>query len=141
MCYDLCDLIHTEGAEVIAQYKNDFYKGRPALTVNSFGKGKAYYIASRNSDIFDETFYDALINKIGIKKNIEAKLPKGVTAQLRTDGENEYIFLMNFSETEQIIHLDNQEYIDMLTKEVIKEPIKLSIYGMRILLKKSNSIV
>jgi beta-galactosidase len=141
MCYDLCDLIHTEGAEVIAQYKDDFYKGRPALTVNSFGKGKAYYIASRNSDIFDETFYDALVNKIGIKKNIEAKLPKGVTAQLRTDGESEYIFLMNFSEAEQIIYLDNQEYIDMLTKEVIKEPIKLSIYGMRILQKKANSIV
>ena len=49
---ELCDLIHAETAEVLAVYKDDFYAGRPALTVNSYGKGKAYYIAFRNNDDF-----------------------------------------------------------------------------------------
>lgn len=31
---DLCELIHIEGAETLAFYGDDFYAGRPALTVN-----------------------------------------------------------------------------------------------------------
>ena len=42
---ELCDLIHCETAESLGEYRDDFYAGRPALTVNSYGKGKAYYIA------------------------------------------------------------------------------------------------
>ncbi len=37
---DYCDLIHTEGAEVLATYGRDFYAGRPALTVNGYGDGQ-----------------------------------------------------------------------------------------------------
>lgn len=46
---ELCDLIHLEGAEALAYYGKDFYQGRPALTVNQFGKGQAYYMAARQS--------------------------------------------------------------------------------------------
>lgn len=53
----LCDLIHTTSADVLASYGQDFYAGRPALTVNQFGEGKAYYIASRNEDDFLTDFY------------------------------------------------------------------------------------
>ena len=51
---ELCDLIHLEGAETLGVYKEDFYAGRPAVTVNRFGKGEAYYLASRNEDQFLE---------------------------------------------------------------------------------------
>lgn len=37
----LCDLFHAEGAEIIAEYGSDFYKGMPAVTVNKFGNGQA----------------------------------------------------------------------------------------------------
>lgn len=53
---ELCDLIHLEGAEALAQYGSDFYAGRPALTVNQLGDGKAYYIASRNDQAFHRAF-------------------------------------------------------------------------------------
>src|ERR1035438_5024065 len=39
---------HAESATVLATYGRDFYAGRPALTVNACGAGKAYYVASRN---------------------------------------------------------------------------------------------
>lgn len=39
-CGMLCDLVHSEGAAVVAEYGEDFYKGMPALTVNKFGAGK-----------------------------------------------------------------------------------------------------
>lgn len=37
----LCELIHIESARALATYRDDFYAGRPAVTVNAFGKGKA----------------------------------------------------------------------------------------------------
>ncbi len=38
----LCELIHIESAQALATYRDDFYAGRPAVTVNAFGKGKAW---------------------------------------------------------------------------------------------------
>jgi beta-galactosidase GanA len=34
----LCELIHAESAQPLATYRDDFYAGRPAVTVNHFGK-------------------------------------------------------------------------------------------------------
>ncbi len=56
----LCDLLHPEGAEVLATYDNQFYQGMPAVTRNTFGKGSAYYIATHSN----EAFYDKLLDQI-----------------------------------------------------------------------------
>lgn len=45
-CGMLCDLLHSEGADIIARYGDDFYAGMPAVTRNTFGKGKAWYVAT-----------------------------------------------------------------------------------------------
>ena len=92
-----CDLIHAEKADVLATYTSDFYAGRPALTVNGFGKGQAYYMAARHDESFLTDFYDALIGKLHLRRVIESRLPKGVTAQCRKDGKREFVFLINFS--------------------------------------------
>jgi beta-galactosidase len=130
---ELCDLIHTEGAEVIASYKEDFYAGRPALTVNSFGAGKAYYITSRNSEAFNTVFYNKLIQKLKLKRAINTVLPKGVTAQIRTDGENDFIFIMNFNNSESRINLGTSRYEDLITKEKLDGEISLEGFGIKIL--------
>ena len=67
-------------AEALAAYEDDFYAGRPALTVNLFGDGKAYDIASRNEAAFQEAFISRLIEECGIAKVLDTELPKGVTA-------------------------------------------------------------
>ena len=46
-CNLLCDLIHAEGAEVLAGYQDDFYAGMPAVTRNAYGKGTVYYVGSQ----------------------------------------------------------------------------------------------
>ena len=47
-------------------------------------------------------FYGKLIKKLGLKKVINTQLPHGVTAQMRTDGENDYVFIMNFTQEEKV---------------------------------------
>jgi beta-galactosidase len=95
--FDLCELIHAESAEVLGSYGSDFYAGRPALTVNKYGSGKAYYIAARTGEDFLGDFYGKLTKERGVKPVLDKPLPHGVTAQVRGNGEIEYVFVMNFT--------------------------------------------
>ncbi|MFK7691863.1 beta-galactosidase [Paenibacillus sp. HJGM_3] len=97
----MCDLIHAETAEVIAEYKEDFYQGYPALTVNRIGEGEVYYIAARAEPAFQDDFYGKLAARCGIKRSVRAEWAEGVNAHVRTDGVRDYIFLHNFTDQEQ----------------------------------------
>ena len=116
--------------------QDDFYAGRPALTVNNFGRGKSYYIASRNEERFNDMFYGKLIKELGLKKVINTQLPHGVTAQMRTDGANDYVFIMNFTQEEKVIGLDDRDYFDLVADKIIEGEIKLPGYGVKILKRK-----
>ncbi|WP_136604201.1 beta-galactosidase [Paenibacillus dokdonensis] len=131
--YDLCELIHTEGAEILAEYRDDFYAGRPALTVHSFGEGKAYYLATRAQEPFYEDFYGRVIEQAGIDRVLETDLPRGVTAQLRADEENEYVFLLNFSEEEQEIQLTDTRLMNMSNKKTESGSVILPVHGVKVL--------
>lgn len=130
---ELCDLIHAETAKVLATYKEDFYAGRPALTVNEFGKGKCYYIAFRSGDDFLWDFYGRLIEDLDIQKVLDTELPEGVTAQKRSDGENDYVFVMNFADDEKTVDLGDEELEDMINGGQVKGEVTLPGYGLRIL--------
>lgn len=130
---ELCELIHAETAEVLGSYEKDFYSGTPALTVNSFGAGKAYYIATRVKDDFNDAFYGSLIDNLKVQKVIDTELPQGVTAQQRTDGKNMFTFVMNFNDTEQSVSLGNGKYTDIVTDDDVQGTIKLKPFGVAVL--------
>ena len=132
---DYCDLIHPETAQVLATYKSDFYAGRAALTVNTYGEGKAYTIASNNDDRFLGNFYGTLADELGLLRSLDAHLPHGVSAQLRTDGERPFIFLMNYNDAVRGIDLGNTVYTDLLTGETNTGVVKLGIYDVKVLTK------
>lgn len=92
-CGMLCDLLHTEGAEVIAEYGEDFYKGMPAVTRHTFGKGEAYYVATDP----EQCFLDELIEKITTDKGIQPNLsaPSGVEVSRRVKDGISYLFVLN----------------------------------------------
>ncbi|GHU58214.1 beta-galactosidase [Spirochaetia bacterium] len=96
--FDLCELIHAEGAEALAAYGDDFYAGQPALTVNKQGKGKAYFIAARTGADFLDAFYGQIVKENHIKPALDAPLPEGVSAQVRSNGKREFVFIMNFTD-------------------------------------------
>ncbi|MCE5328031.1 MAG: beta-galactosidase [Planctomycetaceae bacterium] len=128
-----CDLIHAEGAKVLATYGREFYKGSPAVTVNSVGKGKAYYVASRNDERFHDDLIGGLIKTLKLPRAIKGKLPEGVTAQVRTDGEKEYLFLLNFKRTAQRVNLGPAKHTDVLTGKKAQGMLTLKGYGTAVL--------
>lgn len=136
---DLCDLIHLEGAEALGYYQSDFYQGRPALTVNQFGKGKAYYMAARQKLDFNRDFYRALATDIGLTRVIDQDLPKGVTVQLRSNETTDFVFVMNFSNEEREVSLDQADYQDALAEQKLSDRLLLKPYGIKVLRRQRSS--
>jgi beta-galactosidase len=133
---DLCDLVHLEGAEALAAYESDFYAGRPALTVNRFGKGSAYYMASRNDDRFLMDFYSSLCRLLGLSTALPAPAPEGVSARIRRDRKNVFLFLINFKNEEQRVDIGGEEWIDAVTGGRARRAVTLAPYGTAILRRK-----
>jgi len=133
---DLCGLIHAETAGVLATYGQDFYASRPAVTVNSFGQGKAYYIAARADEAFLDDFYAMVTGSIGIEPVIAADLSEGLTATVRTDGTSKFFFLMNFTPCERTADLGKARYVDLLGDQDVTGAITLAPYGVKILRQK-----
>ena len=95
-CSQLCDLIIPSTAQTLMTYNEDFYQNKPALTVNSFKEGHAYYIATRFEDDFYDEFYTQLLKETKIYRPLDIPLPEGVIVTDR-DG---YLFLQNFNHHE-----------------------------------------
>jgi beta-galactosidase len=106
--FELCELIHAEGAEVLGAYGADFYAGRPALTVNRRGEGQAYFIAARTGADFLTDFYRKVVEESGVERALDAELPAGVTAQVRSDGERDHVFVLNCNPTGAAVGIDGQ---------------------------------
>ena len=132
---DYCELIHACGAEVLATYGEDFYRGMPALTVNRYGKGKAYYMAFRPEKDFTDKITEFLLDECGIVSDFDGDLPYGMTAHSRTDGENVYVFLQNYS-AKPLATSTKYNWISADDKKKISGDIELAPYETLILSRK-----
>ena len=130
---EYCDLVHAESATVLATYKQDFYAGRPALTVNSLGQGQAYTISSRNEQRFLDDFYGALVEKLGLLRSLQTELPHGVSAQLRSNGDQAYVFLMNWQNVPATVDLGDELWLDLLSGSQVEGAVDLDRYGVMVL--------
>lgn len=132
----LCELIHTESAQALATYRDDFYAGRPAVTVNRFGKGKAWHVASRNDLPFQRDFFAGIIDELALPRAVEGDFPPGVVATARTDGETAWVFVQNYTAQQQLITLP-QGYTDCMTDAAAAGDTVLLAWDCRVLKRKA----
>jgi len=87
------EVIHLEGAGVLARFGEGHLKGSPALTRNARGKGHAFYLGTRldNGDL--DVILDQLCRDNGISPLLGA--PAGVEITLRERGRRRFLFLLN----------------------------------------------
>jgi len=130
-CGILCDIIHSEGAEVIAEYGSDFYKGTPVITVNKFGAGEAWYIAASP----DQAFLDGLIGTISERQGIKplVSAPAGVEATRRVKGDKAYTFILNHHAEAAVIQLPEEPAKDLLSGEYVGGQYSLPAKGVLII--------
>ncbi|OAS19169.1 beta-galactosidase [Paenibacillus oryzisoli] len=124
-CGILCDLIHAEGAEVKAVYGTDFYQGMPVLTVNKYGAGQAWYVASSP----EPAFLQGLLGNLCQDKGITAPIPPvpGVEVSTRTNEQNEsFVFILNHNDQATTIVLGELKGTDLISGDFIENAATLS---------------
>lgn len=131
---DYCELIHREGAKVLANYDSDFYSGMPALTVNNYGKGKAYYVAFRDEGAFTDKIVGEILSETNVHSAFDGDLPQNVTAHSRTDGKNIYVFVENYNRSTVEIETTHT-WITVDTDEKVTGKILLEPYETLIIKK------
>ncbi len=132
--YEICDYaerIHPNGAKVLGSYTSDFYSGEPSVTVNSYGKGKAYYIAARDVGSLKSDILSDVLSSLKICGNIKNPA-EGVTAHSREDEEYKYIFAENYT-SEPVKAELYFEGTDMESGMPTEKTIDISPYGVRII--------
>lgn len=102
----LCDVIHTEGAEVLGTYGEDFYKDTPVFTKNKFGKGSVYYIGTIPEQSFLDDFADKLFEGDSI--------PEGVEKSVRINENETFEIYLNFNSKDCEIQKVGS-YVDILS--------------------------
>ncbi|MYL40793.1 beta-galactosidase [Virgibacillus salexigens] len=112
-CNLLFDLLHTEGAEVLASYGSDFYRGMPVVTKNHYGNGEAFYIASSP----DKEFLSGFLKNICAEKAITplVKTKPGVEVTKREMGETAYLFVLNHQNHPAYFDLGEIQAVDLLS--------------------------
>ena len=132
---DLCEIVHLRGAESLGSYEEDFYAGMPAVTVNHYGAGKAYFIAARTEQAFLDDFYRAIEAESALTPVLDCELPEGCSATRRTDGETDTIFVMNFSPIGRMLDI-GEGGTDLETGKELSGIIELPARGVRIFARK-----
>ncbi|MGG3505964.1 beta-galactosidase [Paenibacillus lautus] len=133
-CGILCDVIHAEGAEVVAEYGSDYYQGTPSLTVNSFGQGKAWYVATSPEPKFLKDLMQTICNDHGIEPVLKA--PEGVEVTKRVKEDVEFTFVLNHMPESKPVPLEGDTYVDLLTGEEHRDSCEVPARGVMILEKR-----
>ncbi|MBC7805068.1 MAG: beta-galactosidase [Akkermansiaceae bacterium] len=137
----LCDRIRPGTAEIIATYTDDFYAGEPVFTVNRYGKGTGYYLAT----IPEETGYMAVLSavcrKLGIGSPLSAGAapPSGVEVTQRVSPSRaDVLYLLNHGAASQTVRLPPDViYTDLLSGDTVHGEATLGVRDVRVLRKQS----
>ena len=128
-CELWADLLQPASASVLATYTGP-YAGEAAITVNSFGKGKAIYLGADLDPASLARILGTLLGTAGIKSSFG--VPRGVELTVRTLGDRRWIFLLNHTLESQEVSLPGR-FTDLLTGTAHAEKASLRPYDVLVL--------
>ena len=97
-CRNLCDLVELRGAKAVMTYGSDFYRGYPALTVNQYGKGSAWYVAADAERDFYRDFIRLMLEQNGIEGVVPGEIPEELEVTTRQKEGTTYYLYQNFGQ-------------------------------------------
>lgn len=126
----VASLIHCEGAQPFASYGGgDFYAGSPALTVNDFGRGRAYFVGTPLDEAGMDAFMDPIVDSLGLPA---VDTPGDVSLSIRqSDDGTRYAIVINSAHspvTTDLPLLRGGE--DLLAGGQVSGPLDLPAYGV-----------
>ncbi len=126
-----CELPEDVTARVVGTYGEDFYAGRPCLTVNRFGRGKAWYLAAEpDTEQAMRTVLARVTEDLSLTAALPETLPQGVVAT----GRGRAVFVQNYTAETQTLWLTDA-WRDLITGDVRQGTAVLPPYGVWALMK------
>ncbi|MCI1859596.1 MAG: beta-galactosidase [Sporolactobacillus sp.] len=89
----VANISHLEGAEALATFGDDvFYAGAPAVSVNQFGRGEAYYVGT----VLDKAGLDLLVDRLIANGRLTGyQTPADVEVSVRSYEDYRLCFILN----------------------------------------------
>lgn len=101
------DVLSLKSAQPLAFFESQYFKGKPAITRNSYGKGTVYYFAT----VAEQKAIDAIVGKAITSAKIDpaakTDCPNVDLTEVRSiKTGKEYLYILNFTDQEQTVSLN-----------------------------------
>ncbi|HSV84937.1 MAG TPA: beta-galactosidase [Levilinea sp.] len=98
------DVLRPTTAETLAVYTRDYYAGRAAITVNTYGAGRVIYVGVLGEAALFDVIGGWALKQAGV--HLLLKTPPGVEVTARYQGDSRLLFVLNHTAETQTITLD-----------------------------------
>ncbi len=99
-----CDVIEPVTAKVLCHYDSEYYKGKAAVTVNTYGKGKVFYVGCDLDEAGQLSLAEIIAGEAGISVT---RLPAGVELVNRKNSR----ILLNHNEEPVQVKIDGRSLL------------------------------
>lgn len=107
-----CDILTPVTAEALVLYDSDYYQGRAAVTVNSFGAGCVYYVGTDLDEEAMEWLFERITEEVGSRQGESSKVSDSrqgedslVEMTMRKGAHRDYLFVLNHSREERRVRV------------------------------------
>lgn len=128
-----CDVLKTVGAKTIASYGNHYYAGEAAVTVNTYGKGRVYYVGCDLDQLALGSLMELIVKEEGVPTALTTPID-GIEAIEKVKNGQAYLMLLNHNNEHVECPLKGC-YQDAMSGVKLQERIKIAPYGVQLLLK------
>ena len=125
---DYAEVLRLNGAISYGTYESDYYEGTPAITINEYGQGKAYYVAARIDMKSMAKLFRMMLEDAGVTI---PSLPVGVELHTRENDTHKYSFYLNMTADNKTI--DNISGYDLLTDNNISGNLDMKPYSVAVI--------
>ena len=129
-CGLACEVVHAEGASVLATFGRDFYAGSPAVTENRFGEGRAVHVATDPGQPFAEELALHLAAAAGLLPEVLAD--PGIEVVVRERPGEEYVFVLNHGANAGRVRLGAAGGLDLVSGRKVRGVVSVPPRGVMV---------
>jgi beta-galactosidase len=129
-CAQWCDILIADGATELGHYTTEFFAGRPAVTCNTHGNGRCYYIGT----VLDQDGHQRLLARILSECGIETlALPPEVEVSVRSAQGRRLLFVLNLGKSPREVVLPERARRSALDGRAVTATLHLPAGAVEIL--------
>ena len=119
------EVVHLETANALARFKYDYYADKPAITVNKFGRGNAYYLATQLDEDLMHKLTEFVCDEANVRPVLRVPIGVEVTARIQSDGRRIFFLLNHTDEAIQVPLPGDSRFTELLTGGTVRKAVSV----------------